>query len=78
MDARPAHPELVFAEPDPAYHLALSKTRSERYLLMYSHSEVTMYAMYLAADSPEGEPLPVNSSYQGSQPTVACKGAYCE
>lgn len=54
MAARPPEPELVLAEPDPAFHLALSKTRSDRFLLLYGHSEVTMYVKYLAADHPQG------------------------
>jgi oligopeptidase B len=47
--------QLVFHEPDDAYFLGISKTRSRAYLLLGLGSKVTSEVHYLDADHPTGE-----------------------
>ena len=48
----PASDALVFHEPDDAFHLSLSKTRSKKYLLLQLKSNTTSEIRYLDADRP--------------------------
>ena len=50
----PAQDELVFHEPDEAFYLGLSKTRSKKYLLTRLKSNTTTEIHYLDADRPGG------------------------
>jgi len=47
--------QLVFHEPDDAYFLGISKTRSRAYLLLGLGSKVTSEVHYLDANNPTGE-----------------------
>ena len=47
--------QLVFHEPDDAYFLGISKTRSRAYLLLGLGSKITSEVHYLDADCPTGE-----------------------
>lgn len=54
LGAGPAGDELVYYEPDEAFELSLSKTRSRRYLLLDLHSSTTGEVRFLDADHPGG------------------------
>jgi oligopeptidase B len=51
----PSQDEEVYHEPDDAYFIWLSKSRSEGYLLMNIESHTTSEVRYLDADIPDGE-----------------------
>lgn len=55
LGADPKADLLVYHEPDEAYFLDLSKTRSKQYLLMNLSSNTTSEVRYLNADDPNGE-----------------------
>ena len=47
--------EMIYNEPDEAFHLELTHTRSRKYVLLYGRSEVTKYLLCLPVHAPEGE-----------------------
>lgn len=49
----PAQDVLVYFEPDPSFHLDISRTRSRRYLLLDISSHTTSEVRYAGADHPE-------------------------
>ena len=53
--ATPSKDELIYEETDERFELDVSRTRSDRYLLVSSHSHTTSEVRYLAASSPRGE-----------------------
>ncbi len=55
LGEQPDSDVLVFEEPDQAYYLSLTKTRSKAYLLINLNSMVTSEVWYLRADRPEGQ-----------------------
>jgi len=65
---------LVHAEPDEAFHVRLTKTRSRRYLLMSLDSKVTSEVRCLDADRPEGEFSIVQPRRQGVEYSVEHHG----
>jgi protease II len=46
---------MIYNEPDEAFHLELTHTRSRKYVLLYGRSEVTKYLLCLPVHAPEGE-----------------------
>jgi len=46
---------LIYYEPDEAYELSISKTKSKQYLLMTLESNTTTEVRYLKADNPTGK-----------------------
>jgi oligopeptidase B len=50
-----AQDRLVYHEPDESFFLSLSKTRSDRYLMLSLGSQVTSDVHFLDADDPSGE-----------------------
>jgi oligopeptidase B len=51
----PAQDELIYHEADETYYLFLLKSRSEKYLMAFSHSTLTHEWRILPADQPLGE-----------------------
>ena len=66
--------QLVYHEKDERYFLRLSKTRSDRYLLLSLGSNVTSEVRYLAADDPEGHFQIIHPRQQGMEYSVAHHG----
>lgn len=54
LGQNPSQDTLVYHEPDDAYFLSVSKTRSEAYLLLTLSSKITSEVHYLAATDPLG------------------------
>lgn len=52
----PAEDKLLYHETDEVYHLDLSKTKSEKYILLRSASILTSEVYYIDADNPTDEP----------------------
>ena len=50
----PTGDEMVFHEEDEAYILSVHTSRSERFILLGSHSQITSEVRVLSADEPEG------------------------
>jgi oligopeptidase B len=55
LGSDPSKDELVYEESDERFELDVSRTRSDRFLLVSSHSHTTSEIRYLAANSPRGE-----------------------
>ena len=51
----PAEDVLIFEEGDPTYSVYVSKTRSERFILINAHQTLASEIHFLDADNPEGE-----------------------
>lgn len=51
----PAQDEMIYHEADETYYLFLLKSRSEKYLLAFSHSTLTHEWRILPADQPRGQ-----------------------
>jgi oligopeptidase B len=55
LGSDPAKDELIHHETDQQYYVDVSKTRSEKYLLLYMGSITTTEVRYLDADAPSGK-----------------------
>jgi oligopeptidase B len=55
LGTNPAQDELIYHEADETYYLFLLKSRSEQYLMAFSHSTLTFEWRILPADQPRGE-----------------------
>lgn len=66
----PAEDALVYHEPDEAYFVSVSKTRSRAYLLLTLESNDTTEVRFLPADRPEGEFVPLEPRRKGVEYSV--------
>jgi oligopeptidase B len=64
IGTKAAEDVVVYQEPDERFWVGVGLTRSERYLLIESHSKVTSEVRYLAADDPTGTPTLVRARKQ--------------
>ncbi|MBU8935004.1 MAG: S9 family peptidase [candidate division Zixibacteria bacterium] len=71
------HPDrdaLAFHEQDPAYYLGVSKTKSEKYILLTLGSQVTSEIHFYDADKPVGHLRLVHPRQQGMEYNMAHHG----
>ncbi|KAK9909106.1 hypothetical protein WJX75_007225 [Coccomyxa subellipsoidea] len=57
--------EMIYNEPDEAFHLELTHTRSRKYVLLYGRSEVTKYLLCLPVHAPEANFTVLGPRVQG-------------
>jgi hypothetical protein len=57
LGQEPEEATLVYEEPDESFYLGLGRTRSDDYLVLSGHSEITRYLLVLPADTPQGQPF---------------------
>ncbi len=55
LGTSPEADQLVYEEPDEAFYLHISVTRSEAYILLEIHSKITSEVRFLDANSPDGD-----------------------
>jgi oligopeptidase B len=55
LNADPSKDQLVFTEKDPTFYTGIYKTKSRKYLVIWSGSTLTNYYQVLNADTPEGK-----------------------
>ena len=61
---------LVLQEDDERFELSVELTKSERYIIFTSASQVTSESRYLRSDDPEGEPVLIEARRQGVEYSV--------
>ncbi|HXC77392.1 MAG TPA: S9 family peptidase [Candidatus Acidoferrum sp.] len=61
---------LVLQEDDERFELSVEPTKSERYILFSSSSQVTAECRFVDADSPEAEPMLIEARRQGIEYSV--------
>jgi oligopeptidase B len=65
---------LVFQEDDERFELSVELTKSERYVIFSSTSQVTSECRFLASDEPDGEPTMIEPRRQGIEYSVDHQG----
>jgi oligopeptidase B len=65
-----AQDELVLQEGDEHFELSVELTKSERYIVFTSSSQVTSESRFLASDDPTGEPLLVEPRRHGIEYSI--------
>lgn len=68
----PSEDVLAFHEEDDAFYLGLGKTESDRYIIVSPGSAVTSNALFLDADTPEGELKVLAPRVQNVEVSVSC------
>jgi hypothetical protein len=68
----PSEDALAFHEEDDAFYLGLGKTESDRYIIVSPGSAVTSNALFLDADTPEGELKVLAPRVQNVEVSVSC------
>ncbi len=61
---------LVLQEDDERFELSVELTKSERYIIFSSSSQVTSESRYLRSDNPTGEPVLIEARRQGVEYSV--------
>jgi oligopeptidase B len=61
---------LVFQEDDERFELSVEMTKSERYIIFTSSSQVTSESRYLPSDQPEGVPVLIEARRHGIEYSV--------
>jgi oligopeptidase B len=65
LGTSPAHDVLVLQEDDEHFELSVELTKTERYVIFTSSSQVTSESRFLSSDDPAGEPLLVEPRRHG-------------
>ena len=65
---------LVLQEDDERFELSVKLTKSERYVMFSSNSQVTSESRFLASDEPDGEPTMIEPRRQGIEYSVEHQG----
>lgn len=66
----PANAELVYAEPDPGFFVAVGTTQSEHFILIDAHDHATSEVRFLAADAPWAAPRLIAERHEGLEYSV--------
>ncbi len=76
LGSDPRNDALVYHETDEMYHVRIGKTRSRRFVLITSGSQITREVRYLEADQPENEFMVIHPRQHGMEYSVAHHGDY--
>lgn len=71
LGTSPTEDKLVYEETDEAFHLGLSVTRSEAYILLSSESRITSEFRFIDASAPDGAFRTIHSREKGVEYSVA-------
>eukprot|EP00884_Botryococcus_braunii_P022284 jgi/Botrbrau1/873/Bobra.0352s0062.1 len=74
LGQKPEEATLVYEEPDESYYLDLHRTRSDTFLSIGGHSEITRYILYLDATTPTGEWKELAPKVHGRRTFVTHRG----
>ena len=70
LGTKPDQDVLVLQEDDERFELSVEPTKSERYIVFSSTSQVTAESRFIAADEPEAEPRVVEPRRQGIEYSI--------
>lgn len=70
----PAGDEMVYHEPDDAFWLSVSRTKSNSYILLKSESETTSEIRYIDAGTPAGKFMSIHPRQQDMRYSVGHRG----